>query len=638
MLNCAEVRSLTSQFLDLHYKYRRFDERLSERTYELIFETMDPARNYFLKADLEKFEELKANIPNKLKAEDCGYIDDIHKTYLSRLSEVEAFISQTIAGSFDFEKDEKMYVGEPVWHQTVEARNTHWRQRIKFQLSNMMATDSLEKAKARLKKRYALFAETERTKSSDEIYDKFLNAFAGALDPHSAFMLPAAQEDFNIGMGNQLEGIGATLRSEDGYITVQRVVPGGAADRDGRLQAEDMIIGVNSPEEEGMIDLIDMPVSKAVRYIRGPKGTTVTLLILRKTPDGQKRLTIAIVRDKIELKASEAKGEILQVGKRKLGVVRLPKFYTDYNCRNQRTLECSGTAKDVKLQIESLVAQGAEGIILDLRNNGGGDLRESILLTGMFIPQGAVVQTVDRRRVTRALQDTDGKTTYNGPLLVYVNKFSASASEIVAGALQDYGRALIVGDEYTYGKATVQIVKEIPGTEGRISNGALKVTQSKFYRPSGRSNQKEGVHPDIVIPSVMSATEIGERKNLYALSGDRIKPTEGFDPFWDFSQILPDLRKRSDQRILESKKFQELSERIQKLTEQQEAQHISLLDRKDEEETEPSESEETKKKDDPEDLERAFSPDDFSLQEAAMILLDAIDLQGQGIAWLATQN
>lgn len=628
VLSCQEVRSRVAHFLDLHYLYRSFDDNISRRTYDRLFEVMDPTRSYFLASDLDRFRSDADRIPHQLKAEDCSLVSKVRSLYIERLSARTQSILSQLARPFDLDKDEMISVEKPSWAETSEELDERWRKRVKLQLSGLLVTESEEKARQRLQKRYSLFLQVQKERDQDEVFSQFLNAFASAMDPHSSHFLPADQEDFNIRLGNRLEGIGAILREEDGYISVQQIMPGGAADKDGRLQAGDLIIAVDPGHGQGLQDVVDMELSKAVRLIRGPKGSVVTLHVLRQTEEGQKRKTFEITRDAVELAASRSRASILDVEGRKIGVVRLPSFYTDFNCRGRRSLECSGASGDVYAGIKEMQQQGAEGIILDLRNNGGGDLRESVLLTGLFIESGSVVQTVDRRRVTRSQDDSDLSVQYDGPLLVFVNKYSASASEIVAGALQDYGRALIVGDEHTYGKATVQIVQELKGTDGRPSDGALKVTQSKFYRPSGRTNQNDGVQSDIVIPSLLMAAQVGERENQHALPADRIRPASSFSPVGDLSGLVPELRRLSSDRRSRSSDFEELMGQIEKFRQRQRDGAVSAKARQSERVEDDQKDRDKAKKNDP---DNAYDEGDFALKEAGRILLDAIRLMSESL-------
>jgi carboxyl-terminal processing protease len=638
VLSCKEVRSRVAQFLDLHYLYRAFDEELSRRTFERLFQTMDPTRSYFLASDIQGLRSNETKLPQMLKKNDCSLVNTVRNLYTTRLEARTESIMALLAGSIDLEADETLSVAKPSWAASPDELDERWRKRIKLQLGGLLTTESEEKARQRLQKRYSLLLQVQKERSQDEVLSQFLNAFASSLDPHSSHLLPADQEDFNIRLGNRLEGIGATLREEDGYITVQQVMPGGAAGKDGRLREGDRIIAVDPGHGQGLQDVVDMELSKAVRLIRGPKGSVVVLHVLRQTEEGSKRMVFEITRDAIELAASRARAQLMVVDGRKLGVVRLPSFYTDFNCRGQRSLECSGASGDVYAGIKEMQQQGAEGIILDLRSNGGGDLRESILLSGLFIETGSIVQTVDRRRITRSQDDTDKEVQYNGPLLVFVNKYSASASEIVAGALQDYGRALIVGDEHTYGKATVQIVQELQGTDGRTSDGALKVTQSKFYRPSGRTNQNDGVQSDIVIPSALMASEVGERENDYVLPADRIKPAASFEPVANLTSLLPDLGRLSSERIMKSKDFQKLNEQVEKFRQRQ---RDGIVSSKTSQSENAVQEQEERNKEKAVGSGNAYDPSDFALHEAGRILLDAIRLRAErdqlhrtGLVWV----
>lgn len=632
VLNCEQVRSRIGQFLDLHYLFRSFDQKLSERTFDRTFEVFDPARLYFVEADIKSFESDRPRLHELVSQAKCDFIDAVATQYKELVTERTAKAQELLKGPFDFEADEVLSTGSPKWLADRGQLDEHWRKRLKFQVMNFMGTESEEKARERLQKRYALQLENLKSRTTDDAYSNFLNAFATAMDPHSSHFLPEDQEDFNIRLGNRLEGIGATLKEEDGYISVTALVAGGAAERDGRLQIGDKIVAVDpGGAVPGWTDVVDMDLSKAVRLIRGPKGTTVKLLVLRKTEEGSKRINLEIMRDSVLLTASRAKGGVLEISGRKIGVVRLPSFYTDFNCRARNVTNCNGSASDVLQEIEKLSQQKVEGIVLDLRNNGGGDLQESILLSGLFIPEGPVVQTVDRRRVSRSLDDEDSKVYYSGPLVVYINKYSASASEIVAGALQDYGRAIIVGDEHTFGKATVQIIQELSGTNGRNSDGALKVTQSKFYRPSGRSNQVAGVESDVAIPSLLSATDVGERENKFALEQDKIKPARDFSPMEDLTSKISTLRTRSAARVKASPEFAKLNGKIEKLREEEMRATVSLKTRQ----SQSREAEEEQKESEAENTgaePKAFLTKDFALREAAQILLDTVDLQSQSTA------
>lgn len=639
LLTCREVRNRVDVFLQNHYVFRAFDKELSRRTYGKFFETLDPGKFYFLKSDLAQFSKNEDKIDEQIAKADCGFIGDIHKLFLTRVKERAAFADTLLAKPFAFNVAEDMSVGKQDWTSDLIQLNERWRKRIKFQVLTMKDPDGEPKARERLKRRYDQIRKNYEDMSSDEVNNLFLNAFALSLDPHSSHLLPVEQEDFNIRLGNQLEGIGATLQEVDGYITVQALIAGGAAQREGRLKVGDKIVAVDSGDGQGTVDLIDMELSKAVRLIRGKKGSRVVLQVLRKTEQGvTERVTIPIIRDAVKIASAEAKSEAVEVNGKKLGVVRLPAFYTDFNCRARFLRECGGAALHVLRELKKMSAAKVEGVILDLRNNGGGDLSESIQLSGLFIEEGPIVQTVDRRRNRRPLMDADPAQQYSGPLVVLINKHSASASEIVSGALQDYRRAVIVGDSHTYGKATVQVVQEVPGTEGRQSNGALKITQQKFYRPSGRSNQEIGVQADIMIPSVLEASDVGEKDNDYVLKNDVIHQAPGFRVTGKIDSFIPTLEQASKERVAKSKDFSELKGKIEKARQEKDRASVSLLEdaKSKAERIKDKEKEELEVKE-MRDENIVVRKSDIQLGEALNILRDLVELSNQKAGSTASQ-
>jgi carboxyl-terminal processing protease len=641
VLSCAESRARIGQFLDLHYVFRTFDNELSRRTYKKLFETFDPGKNYFLASDIAKFSSFEEKIDDLVARAECRFVEEIASLHRKRVEERTKFAFDLLAKPFTFGVEEDMPVGKVDWAASAGELDERWRKRLKFQVLNLKdpGDGGEPKARERLKKRYDQMRKSFAEQTTDDAFNSLINAFALALDPHSTHFLPAEQEDFNIRLGNQLEGIGATLQEIDGYITVQAVVPGGAAARDGRLRVSDKIIAVDSGDGSGLTDVIDMDLSKAVRLIRGKKGTVVKLVILRKAESGNERVTLQITRDAVKLTASEAKGEVMELAGKRVGVIRLPNFYTDFTCRMRPGTECNGASYHVLRELKKLQGGRLDGMILDLRNNGGGDLQESIRLSGLFIPEGTVVQTVDRRRITRTQQDQDPSVHYSGPLVVMINKYSASASEIVAGALQDYGRAIIVGDAHSYGKATVQVVQDIPGTAGRKSDGAIKVTQSKFYRPSGKTNQEKGVTSDIGIPSLLDVYDIGEKENDFVLRADTIKPAPDFRPLQTLATLLPALTKQSNDRVAKSKEFAELREKTEKARVEKDKATVSLkedpkkdVNKKKEREQEEKEAREAANEN------VVIRKSDIQLREAAQILLDAMEMTKAKPNWVSNAS
>ncbi|NBX18511.1 MAG: PDZ domain-containing protein [Proteobacteria bacterium] len=631
LLTCREVRNRVDIFFQNHYVFRSFDKELARRSYGKFFEALDPGKFYFLKSDLNRFIKYQDKIDEFVAKADCNFIDEIHNVFLTRVKERSAYADTLLNKPFQFNVAEEMSVGKQEWATDANQLDERWRKRIKFQVMTMKDPDGEPKARERLKRRYDQIRKSFDEMNSDEVNNLFVNAVSLSLDPHSTHLLPVEQEDFTIRMGNQLEGIGATLQEVDGYITVQALIAGGAAQRDGRLKAGDKIVAVDSGDGQGTVDLIDMELSKAVRLIRGKKGTRVVLQVLRNSDTGAaERVTIPITRDAVKIASAEAKSEAVELKGKKLGVVRLPSFYTDFNCRVRFLRECGGAALHVLRELKKMNDAKVEGVLLDLRNNGGGDLGESIQLTGLFIEEGPVVQTVDRRRSRRPLMDSDPAQQYAGPLVVLINKHSASASEIVSGALQDYRRAVVVGDSHTYGKATVQVVQEIPGTNGRQTNGALKITQQKFYRPSGKSNQEIGVQADIVIPSLLEASDVGEKENDYVLKNDAIHQSPGFRVTGRVDGYIAALAAASKDRISQSKEFAELKEKIEKSRKEKDRAALSLL------EDAKSKAERIKNKE-KEELELKEMRDenivvrksDIQMGEALNVLRDLVELSNQ---------
>jgi carboxyl-terminal processing protease len=629
VLSCSEVRARVGQFLDLHMAFKNFENQLSKRTFKRLFDFLDGGKYYFLEQDIEQLRVWEEKIDDLVSQADCRFLSEMYAVFLKRVKERNDVAMNLLAAPFRFDVEEDMLVDNKKvgWAKDSKELDERWRKRIKFQVLNMKDPDGEEKARERLKKRYEQARKALEDQTSDDIFNILINSVASSLDPHSTFMLPADQEDFNIRLGNSLEGIGATLREINGYVVVDALIPGGAAQRDARIRAGDKIIGVDSGDGSGLTDAIDMPLNKVVRLIRGKKGTTVKLLLLRKNESGtgeMERLTISIVRDAVKLTASSAKGGVLELDGKKLGVIKLPAFYTDFSCRNRFGQECRGASYDVQVELRKLQAQKIEGLILDLRSNGGGDLQESVRLTGMFIPEGTVVQTVDRRRQTRFQQDQDPAVQYAGPLAILVNKQSASASEIVAGAIQDYGRGLILGNSHTYGKGTVQVVQEVPGTNGRRSNGAIKVTQSKFYRPNGKSNQSKGIESDVVIPDLLEIYDISEKENEFALPWDIIKSSPDFKTLQDLHGIVPQLIDLSSKRVAKSKEFAELTQKMEKLKKERDKGTTSLKEepKKDEKKQTKTEAERNKSMD--ENL--VIRKEDIELYEAGRILGDAMEI------------
>ncbi|MFP8876394.1 MAG: carboxy terminal-processing peptidase, partial [Myxococcota bacterium] len=454
---------------------------------------------------------------------------------------------------------------------TAEERDAIFLKLLHFQLSNYLsAGEPLEEARRLLRKRYDLRVKRFQESSKGDVLADFLNAFASALDPHSNYFTAGVLEDFRIQMSLSLEGIGVALMERDGYSVVDRVIPGGAASKlgDDGLQPKDKIIAV-AEEGDTATSIIDMPLREAVKLIRGTKGTTVELTVLRQEGDEVERFPLSIMRDKVDLAEQAAKlrfeERVVDAKTYKLAIIELPSFYGD-SSPDER--QCSSDI--AKLLVEVQEAE-ADGLLLDLSRNGGGLLEHAVEISGFFIRKGEIVGVQDARGRLTPMRDPDNRILYSGPLVVHTSRMSASASEILAGALKDYRRAVITGDAHTFGKGTVQTVTPLPPGQG-----ALKITTAVFFRPGGKSTQKRGVAADIVIPTLLSADDTGEIAQPFALPGEEIGPflssyANAISPEDRWSRInrtmIGELARRSQKRLDESEEFAELRERIAEVRE-----------------------------------------------------------------------
>ncbi|HPP54298.1 MAG TPA: S41 family peptidase, partial [Thermoguttaceae bacterium] len=473
-------------------------------------------------SDVDGFMRQAKELDEAFQRGDIRFGFEVFDVFLRRVDERVRWVDEFLNMEHDFTVDEELVVDrESVQYPADEAEARQvWRKRIKYDLLVLKTTDKLEgqPAREKLARRYHSFAKQMHQMDNEEVLEMYLSAMTSAFDPRTTYMSPRTKEDFEIVMKLELEGIGASLQYEDGYTKVHKIIPGGAADKDGRLKVGDRIVGVGQGKDGEIVDVVDMKLSDVVDLIRGKKGTVVRLKVIPADAGEQK--IIEITRAKIELKDSEAQGEIFTVGKKpdgapyKIGVIDLPSFYMDMTGARMGLPMFKSTTRDVRRILEDFNAKGVDAVILDLRRNGGGALTEAINLTGLFIEEGPVVQVKDAEGRVQPYLDSDQEMVWKGPLVVLVSKFSASASEILAGAIQDYRRGLIVGDHATHGKGTVQSLLDIGRELFRIPNaknlGALKVTMQQFYRPSGDSTQNRGVVSDIEWPSLTTHLDVGE--------------------------------------------------------------------------------------------------------------------------------
>lgn len=577
----AAITALTSKLLEnSQFAHQKLDEKLASKFLDRYLDTLDGGHMIFLQSDLEEFAHARPNLAVATREEgDSQLAHTIFKRYLERMDQRVAFVSGQLAnGKFDFTADDSFAYDRKDAPRPVDldAARALWSQQLRYEyLQEKLAGKKPEEIAKTLDRRSKRVAETMKKLDDKAVLEFYLEALAQVYDPHSDYMGPEQMKSFEIAMNLSLVGIGATLQMQDGYCKIMELVPGGPAARSGQLKNGDRIVGAAQKDGEEFTDLIDLPLPQSVELIRGKKGTAVYLNIIpANAADDSARKTVSIVREEIKLEDQQAKARIIDMpsgdATQRIGVIDLPAFYAGEG--NAKAGPTSATA-DVSRLITKLKEEKVTGLILDLRHNGGGSLQEAISLAGLFIPSGPVVQTRSLDGEVEIGKDRDGKVAYDGPLVVLTSRFSASASEIVAGALQDYGRAVVVGDTSTFGKGTVQTIvplSRVMQNQGLVPSsdpGALKVTISKFYRPSGKSTQLEGVKADIVIPSLSDFPEIGEADLANPLPWDTIASAK-FTPKDRISASLKTLRTRSTDRIEKSADFTELkadAERFNKI-------------------------------------------------------------------------
>jgi len=580
---------------------------------------------YFLQSDIDEFQASRDTLDDLVKRGDVSFAYRVLERFLRRI-------------------DERLPVIERLIDETKAELDDAWRKRIKYDLlvQKMEETPPAE-AREKLHRRYRSFAKRMHQMTADELLETYLSSLTSSFDPHTSFMSPGTLENFEIGMRLELDGIGAQLKSEDGYTTIVELTPGGAAERDGRLKSRDRVIGVGQGAEGEIVDTVDMNLNEVVKLIRGKRGTVVRLKVI---PVGETAPTIYdITRDKIELKDAEARGEIIEHGTKKdgspyrIGVINLPSFYMDMAAAQQGQANFKSSTRDTERLLDDFRREQVDCVVLDLRNNGGGSLPEAIKLTGLFIDRGPVVQIKDADQQVRPYDDIDAGVAWDGPLVVLANKFSASASEILAGAIQDYHRGLIVGDDSTHGKGTVQSLLDLGRQlfrrfDNAPSLGAIKITMQQFYRPSGASTQLEGVKSDVTLPSLTTHLPVGEADLDHAIEFDRV-PAARYEPEGRVTdRVVAMLQERSLQRVAANQEFQELAEDIARYKKRKDEKTISLMESEFERqwnEGKAAEEEEEKRQEESEFSKRPVVKRDYYFDEAMNIVVDYLKaLSGAG--------
>jgi carboxyl-terminal processing protease len=583
--------AVTSILRREHLSKHPLDNEISARTLKTFLKTLDPWKVYFYQSDIDNFMKHKDDLDDMAKKGDVSFGYEAFKVFLQRIDERLGTIDELLAAPQDFTADEEMVVDKDktTYATTPAEAKEKWRKRIKYDLLvlKLDKTDGKD-AVAKLQRRYHSFAKRMHQTDGGELLEMYLSSMTSAFDPHTTYMSPDTLENFDILMKLELEGIGAELRSVDGYTTVNKIIAGGAADKNGGLKVEDKIVGVGQGEEGETVDTVDMKLSDVVKLIRGKQGTLVRLAVLPRGNNDRK--VLRITRAKVELKDNEARGQIFEAGRKpdgspyNVGVIDLSSFYMDMEGARRGLEDFRSTTRDVRQILEGFNAKGADAVVLDLRRNGGGSLTEAINTTGLFIHEGPVVQVKDADGRVQPYYDLDPGIAWSGPLVVLTSKFSASASEILAGAIQDYGRGLIVGDHATHGKGTVQSLLNLGAQIFRTPNpprlGGLKITMQQFYRPSGESTQKRGVLADIELPALSSHLDVGEADLDYATAFDKVEPLS-FKRYGYVSPTLCDqLRRRSEERCKAAEKFQQVQKGIARYEEQKARKIVTLNEEK----------------------------------------------------------
>ncbi len=534
-----KIGQLMTEFVQKsHYRHTEVDDELSSMVLDRYVEALDNNRMYFLASDVAAFEQHRYKLDDMVRSEPLTPVFEMFDVYRTRVRERLAFALIQIESEPDFTTDEA-YVfdrAELPWAETVAELDDIWRKRVKNDaLSLALADKEWADSREVLDKRYNRFLKRMDQIKSDDVFETFMNAFAHTLDPHSSYLSPRNSEEYRIQMSLSYFGIGASLQIEDDFVKVINIIPGGPAAIDGKLQPDDRITAVAQGEDGELVDVIGWRLDDVVQLIRGPADTVVRLQIIADGGlPGAEHKVLSLTRNQVRLEEQAAKSEIITVPRDgrewSIGVIDVPSFYRDYRALSSGDKNYTSTTKDVKRLIAELEQQGIDGLVLDLRDNGGGHLTEATALSGLFIDNGPVVQLRNANGRISRLDDPDPvpRVAYNGPLAVLVNRYSASASEIFAAAIQDYARGVIIGQQ-TFGKGTVQNLYSLdqyvrrPEDEGL---GQLTLTIGKYYRVTGESTQHRGVDPDIALPSHIDAELIGESVRETALPWDTIRTTK----------------------------------------------------------------------------------------------------------------
>ncbi|SDJ93318.1 carboxy terminal-processing peptidase [Billgrantia gudaonensis] len=562
-----------------HYANVEFDDEWSQTAYARYLDILDGQRAFLLESDVADFEHLANRFDDMLLDGDLDGAYDLYQRYHDRArARYEWLLERIDEGmSLTFDSDDRLETdrSDAEWSSSEAELDELWRKRLKnAALTLDISGQSRDDIEANLRQRYEGQLTRLKQTNGEDVFGLFMAAVTGSIDPHTEYLSPHQGESFDIQMRLSLEGIGAMLQSDGEYVKVTSLVPGGPADRAGVLEPTDRIVGVGQEDGE-MINVVGMRLDEVVDLIRGPKGSVVRLdVVPGEAVDMTRSHEVEITRDTVDLEEQAAKGEIIEVerddGVRRIGVITIPTFYVDFDAWQAGEEDYRSTTRDVAREIERLQDEGIDGLMLDLRNNGGGALQEANSLLGLFIDRGPTVQVRDAQGRINLYGDTDSGALYDGPLVVLVNRLSASASEILAGAVQDYGRGLVLGNA-TFGKGTVQTLSD-------LSHGQIKLTRAKFYRISGESTQHRGVEPDILFPNLIDPERIGESSLDNALEWDTVREVQ-YRTYGEPWEYLETLRDRHSRRADTHPNFVYLEQRAELADEMREERTSVSLDR-----------------------------------------------------------
>lgn len=639
-----KARLISELLSEFHYRSLPIDKAMAKQALQAYLDTLDQERYYLLQEDISEFERGVDQLDKQLQRGDLSAGYRIFERYQERVRERSDFATAMLAKDIDLNSDERIEIdrSEAPWATSKKELDDLWRKRVKHDaLTLLMAGQEWSKVREILSKRYERLASTVANYSGEEIFQTYINAWAQIFDPHTQYMSPRLSENFDIQMRLSLEGIGAMLRSENEFVEVVELVKGGPAALDGQLQPGDRIIGVGEGTKGEISDVVGWRLSDVVERIRGPKETTVRLQVLSGKSAGASPKVITLVRNEIKLEEQAAQAKTIEVpteaGERNIGVIKLPAFYMDFAAADAGRKDYRSTTRDVRELVKQFQQEGIDGLVIDLRGNGGGSLREATELTGLFVPGGPVVQVRRHDGAVEVIQDHDREVVYTGPLVVLVDQFSASASEIFAAAIQDYGRGVVVGQK-TFGKGTVQTLIDLDrGLRKQDTGGRLKLTIAKFYRINGHSTQRRGVIPDIVLPSAFDAERFYESAAKTSLPWDEIRPVP-YRPQGSLEPLLPVLRERHQEWAANSPAFQALLDEYAQAREAQAQNWLPLNEKQRRAEREQAEARQLaalnrrleaygmKPLASLDDLDQDALPDTV-LESAAAVVVDLADLQ-----------